>query len=68
MSTVSAIPGFVTAEEAAEIIGVHHSQVCRYCIEKQLPARKVGNQWLIKRSDARKFKRRPVGNPEFQKK
>jgi len=67
MSTVSTIPGYLTAEEAAEIIGVHHSQVCRYCTDEKLRAIKVGNQWLIKESAARKFKRPPVGNPAFQK-
>lgn len=63
---MSTIPGFVTAQEAAEIIGVNHSQVCRYCIDEKLPARKVGNQWLIKEADVKKFKRTPVGNPAFQ--
>lgn len=65
---MSTIPGFMTAEEAADFIGVHHSQVCRYCIDEKLPARKVGNQWLIKEVDVKRFKRPPVGNPEFQKK
>ncbi len=63
---MSTIPGFVTAQEAADELGVAHSQVCRYCIDKKLPARKVGNQWLIKASDLKKFKRPPVGNPAFQ--
>lgn len=64
---MSSIPGFVTVDEAAGIIGVHRSQISRYCTSGKLPARKVGNQWLIKRDDAKRFKRPPVGNPEFQR-
>lgn len=67
MDVVSSIPGYLTATEAAEEIGVDHSQVCRYCQDGSLKAIKVGNQWLIKREDARRFKRRPVGNPNLQK-
>lgn len=68
MSTVSSIPGYLTAYEVAEILEVDHSQVCRYCADGKLPAIKVGNQWMIRASDARKFKRPPVGNPTFQRK
>ena len=67
MSTVSTIPGYVTSDEAATIIGVDGSQVRRYCISGSLPAVKVGQQWLIKQEDAKKFKRPKVGNPNLQK-
>lgn len=68
MATVSTIPGYLTAHEVAEMLGVDHSQVCRYCADGKLPAIKVGNQWMIRGADARRFKRPPVGNPAFQKK
>ncbi|MGE3639502.1 MAG: helix-turn-helix domain-containing protein [Pirellulales bacterium] len=64
---MSAIPGYLTASEAAELIGIDHSQVCRYCQDGRLKATKVGNQWMIKRDDARKFQPHPVGNPTFRK-
>lgn len=67
MSTVSSIPGYLTPDEAAAVIGVDSSQVCRYCRDKTLPAKRVGRQWLIKREDAKNFERPKVGNPEFQK-
>lgn len=68
MSTVSSIPGYMTAYEVADILEVDHSQVCRYCADEKLPAIKVGNQWMIKENDARNFQKPPVGNPAFQRK
>lgn len=65
MSSVSSVPGYLTVAEAAVIIGVDDSQVRRYCIDGKLPAVKVGQQWLIKAGDARKFERPPVGNPNL---
>lgn len=67
MNDVSSIPGYLTVTEAAEVIGVDGSQVRRYCIDRKLPAVKVGQQWLIKRRDAEAFDRPPVGNPNLQK-
>lgn len=64
---MSAIPGYVTAYEAADMLGIDHSQVCRYCADKRLPARKIGNQWMIKREDVKKFEKPQVGNPNFRK-
>jgi excisionase family DNA binding protein len=64
---MSSIPGYLTAAEAALIIGVDESQVRRYCISGALKAVKVGQQWMIRHSDAEKFERPPVGNPNFQK-
>lgn len=68
MSAVSSIPGYLTAYEVAEILEVDHSQVCRYCADGKLSARKIGNQWMIREADVRKFKRPPVGNPAFLRK
>jgi excisionase family DNA binding protein len=65
MSAVSSIPGYLTVEEAADLIGVDGSQVRRYCIDKKLPAVKVGKAWLIKRRDVQRFKRPPMGNPNL---
>lgn len=65
MPKVSVIPGYLTVTEAAKIIGVHHSSVCRYCQDGLLQAKKIGNYWMIKESAAKKFKRPPMGNPQL---
>lgn len=67
MSTVSSTPGYLTVQEVADMIGVDGSQVRRYCIDGKLPAVKIGQQWMIKREDAKSFDRPPVGNPNFVK-
>lgn len=65
MSTVSSIPDYLTVSEAVRLIGVDPSQVRRYCIDGKLPAVKIGQQWMIRESDAESFKRPPVGNPNL---
>ena len=62
---MSSINGYVTALEAAQIVRIDRSQICRYCQSGELPAIKIGNQWLIKEKDARNFKPNPRGNPNF---
>ena len=62
---MSAIPGFLTAEEAAVVIGVSHAQVTRYVKDGKLPAKKVGQVILIDETDAKSFCRPPRGNPNF---
>jgi excisionase family DNA binding protein len=66
---MSSITGFWTAEEAAEHFGVHRSQITRYCTDQEntLAAIKIGNQWLIKIEDAKAYRPRRPGNPNFQK-
>jgi excisionase family DNA binding protein len=67
MTTVAIIPGYYTLSEAAGVIGVSYAQVTRYVKEKQLPCVDLGHQKLIEQSAVHTFKRRPVGNPAFQK-
>jgi len=71
MRAMSNIPGYLTAQEVADLLKVDRSQVSRYCTEKdeehRLPSIWVGNARMIKASDLRKFKPRPKGNPNFQK-
>lgn len=56
-----------TPKEAAEILGIHESLVCRYCKSKRIPARQIGGTWVMDRSDVEKFRDRPrpAGNPNF---
>jgi excisionase family DNA binding protein len=67
VATTETIPGYVRLEQAAEIIGVHPSQVWRYIDQNLLNAIKIGNTHLVKESDAKKFKRPPRGNPAFRR-
>lgn len=67
MIATESIPGYLTTDEAAERIGVDASQVRRYCLAGLLDARKAGNRWMIPAKQVRKFKRPPVGNPNFRK-
>lgn len=67
MATKTTLPGYVRLERAAEIIGVHHSQVWRYIDAGLIDALKIGNTHLIKEADAKKFRRPPRGNPQFRR-
>jgi excisionase family DNA binding protein len=65
----SPIRGWLTAEDAAKILGLDYSLVCRYCRRRKLKAKQVGRQWWIKVRDFERFaaKPRPVGNPTFRR-
>ena len=54
---------YITTHEAAEIIGVSHSQGTRYCNSGDLPSERPGHEIRIKRRDAKKFERPRRGNP-----
>ncbi len=66
--SMSALPNFFTAYEAADEIGVSHAQVTRYVKNKLLPHKRIGNTLLIPKAAVKRFKRPPVGNPNFRKK
>ncbi len=59
------IDDYVTASEAAAIIGVSKSQVTRYTEKEQLAHEWWGGRLRIKRRDAVKFVRPPRGNPNY---
>ena len=61
---MTTLDDYVTTHEAAEIIGVSHSQVTRYCASGDLPSIRPGHEVLIKRRDAKRFKRPRRGNPQ----
>ena len=50
---------YISAREAAEIIGVEHEsrQVASLCREGKLICRKVANRWLVSRSSAEQYAR-----------
>lgn len=71
MSTMTSSPisQYITLNEAAEIIGVSPQQAWRYIHnlgQASLPAVRFGTVWMVRRKDAERFKRIPVGNPAFR--
>lgn len=66
LSSRQVLPGYVTSEQAAELIGVSQEQVLRYFRGTglaRLPAVRIGRSWLVKLEDVRNFERPPMGNP-----
>lgn len=61
------IPNIVSAAEAAELLQIDKSLVCRYCRSGKIKAERFGvlKQWFIKKSELKKFKPNPRGNPTF---
>lgn len=49
----------LTVPEVARILGLDRSKVRRFCAAGRLPATKVGRDWLIKKSDALRFAKKP---------
>lgn len=53
---------FVTASQAASILGVSRIRVGTLCRQGRFPsAELVGSAWLIPRNDVENFKRLPLG-------
>lgn len=61
------IRGHVSSRQAAEHLGISACQVTRYCKDGSLESVKLEGRWLIKKVSLRNFRRRPAGNPDFQK-
>lgn len=57
--------GFVTTDDAAEMLDVTARRVRQFIDEGRLPAQKIGRQWIIKREDVLSFAvlQRNVGRP-----
>lgn len=68
MRSVSELTGYLTASEAAALLGVSHVQVTRYVAAMRLPAKRIGRQMLIPERAVHKFQKRPRGNPNFLRK
>lgn len=64
---MSAIEGYLTIQEASDVIGLSPSQLTRHCKAGKLKAKNIGKQWLIEEEDAEKFSPPPRGNPNFRK-
>jgi len=58
-----------TSAEAAEVLGLDISLVCRYCRTGKIKATKAGRDWIITPTALREFQKIPrhPGNPSFRK-
>jgi excisionase family DNA binding protein len=66
---ISALPRaeILSARQAAEYLGLSHVRVRVLLLQGRIPARKIGQDWVIYKSDLEKFARkpRPAGRPKF---
>ncbi len=65
--TENTVMKLLTAKQAAEILGVHHSRVRVLIREGRLPAQKLGREWIIMEPDLKKVKDRKPGRPQLNK-
>jgi excisionase family DNA binding protein len=63
MAEMSAIPGFLTLHEVADLLGVCHSQVARDVRNGKIPATRLGQQALIPETLAKELAERRKRNP-----
>jgi len=54
----------LSANDAAKILGVHHSRVRVLIREGRLPAQKIGRTWVIQEKDLKKLKILKRGRPK----
>ena len=59
---------YLTTTKCAELMGVSDSWVRYLIIRKQLPATKIGRDWIVKEQDLEKFREIPrkVGRPKLK--
>ena len=53
----------LSVKESAEILGVNRQRIQALITEERLPARKIGNSYVIKESDLELVKDRKTGRP-----
>ena len=58
---INSIPGYVTAPEAARIIGCSRSRVYQYVDAGRLEAKRLGPILLLQRDQVENFQRGPIG-------
>ena len=46
---------FLASSEAAEMLGIHHMAIQRLLRDGKLPAEKIANRWLLRRTDVEAF-------------
>ncbi len=46
---------YLASSEAADILGIHHMTIQRLLRDGRLPAEKIANRWLLRRTDVEEF-------------
>ena len=46
---------FLASSEAAKMLGIHHMAIQRLLRDGKLPAEKIANRWLLRRTDVEEF-------------
>ncbi len=57
----------LSVKESAEMLGINRQRVQALITERRLPAQKIGNSYVIKKSDLELVKDRPTGRPPKEK-
>jgi excisionase family DNA binding protein len=60
------IPGYIVAEEAAQMLGVSKNRLHQYIREGRLAAIRVGKSYLLRAEDVAQFKANPTGRIRTQ--
>ena len=55
----------LTAAEVAALKGCDESTVTRAARAEEIPARRLGRAWVIRRADAERWQPRTVGRPKI---
>ena len=62
---------YLASSEAADILGIHHMAIQKLLREGKLPAEKIANRWLLRRTDVEEFAKTyvpKVGRPRQKRK
>ncbi len=62
---------YLASSEAADILGIHHMTIQRVLRDGKLPAEKIANRWLLRRTDVEEFAKTyvpKVGRPRQKRK
>ncbi len=62
---------YLASSEAADILGIHHMTIQRLLRDGKLPAEKIANRWLLRRTDVEEFAKTyvpKVGRPRQKRK
>ena len=58
----------LSCKDAGKKLGIHHSRIRQFIREGRLPAKKIGNQWIIFEESLHLVRDRKTGRPPIKKK
>ena len=62
---------YLASSEAADMLGIHHMTIQRLLRDGKLPAEKIANRWLLRRTEVEEFAKTyvpKVGRPRQKRK